>query len=438
MRNRSNKAGTRVGPASDRPLVSRSRLDNGLRVITESMPGVPSVTVGIWVENGSRYETPEQAGISHYLEHLFFKGTQSRTAAQIAEEIDAVGGVLNAFTGKEYTCYYAKVLSEHLPIAEDILADIFSQSRLDPEEIERERSVVVQEILQVEDTPDDYVHELFNLKFWPNHPLSYPVCGRVETVQRFGQVDFLDFISARYRPDRLIIAAAGNLKHERLVDWATKRFGGLQGQAVISDGQPPVASRSVFCHPKALEQVHLCLGAPGIPQAAEERYAAYLFNTALGGGMSSRLFQEIREKRGRAYSVYSFLSSYLDAGYLGIYVGTSAEWVEEVISVVLAELKAIRQDGLRAEELARVKQQLKGNLLLGLETSDSRMSRIAKNEIYFGTDIPPAEVAARIDATTNDQILQLAQALLRPEAMAITMLGDLKGHTVGEDLLNAA
>jgi predicted Zn-dependent peptidase len=422
----------------DHPLVSRSCLDNGVRIISERMPGVPSVTVGIWVENGSRYEMPAQAGISHYLEHLFFKGTARRTAAQIAEAVDAVGGVLNAFTGKEYTCYYAKVLAEHLPIAEDILADIFLHSRFDPDEIERERSVVVQEILQVEDTPDDYVHELFNLKFWPEHPLSYPVCGRVATVQRFERQDFLDFVVARYRPDRLIITAAGNLEHDSLVEWAASQFGELQGRAGLTDGPPPVANRSVFLCEKALEQVHLCLGTTGIPQAAEERYAAYLLNTALGGGMSSRLFQEVREKRGRAYSVYSFLSSYLDAGYVGIYVGTSAEWVEEVVAIILAELKAIKRDGLRPNELARVKNQLKGNLLLGLETSDNRMSRIAKNEIYFGTDIPPARVAARIDATTNDEIVQLAQQLLRPEAMAVIMLGDLKGRTVGEELLNAA
>jgi predicted Zn-dependent peptidase len=423
---------------TDHALVSRSCLDNGVRVITEGMPGVPSVTVGVWVENGSRYELRDQAGISHYLEHLFFKGTERRTAAQIAEEVDAVGGIINAFTGKEYTCYYAKVLAEHLPVAQDILADILLHSRFDPNEIERERSVVVQEILQVEDTPDDYVHELFNLKFWPEHPLSFPVCGRVETVRTFGQRDFLDFIAARYRPDRLIIAAAGNLAHDRLVEWATEQFGGLQGHAERTDGHPPVASRSVCYVEKALEQVHLCLGTPGIPQSAEQRYAAYLLNTALGGGMSSRLFQEVREKRGRAYSVYSFLSSYLDAGYVGIYVGTSAEWVEEVVGIILTELNALKKEGLRADELSRVKNQLKGNLLLGLETSDNRMSRIAKNEIYFGIDIPPAEVAARIDATTNDEIVQLAGQLLRPETMAITMLGDMKGRTVGEDLLNAA
>ena len=421
---------------TDRPLVSCSRLDNGVRVISERMPGVPSVTVGIWVENGSRYELPQQAGISHYLEHLFFKGTERRTAAQIAEEVDAVGGVLNAFTGKEYTCYYAKVLAEHLPVAEDILADIFLHSRFDPEEIERERSVVVQEILQVEDTPDDYVHELFNLKFWPEHPLSFPVCGRVETVQRFSQSDFLNFVAARYRPDRLIIAAAGNLEHRRVVDWAAQQFGALQGRADIIDGQPPVARRGVFYLEKGLEQMHLCLGTPGVSQSADERYAAYLLNTALGGGMSSRLFQEVREKRGRAYSVYSFLSSYLDGGYLGIYVGTSLEWVQEVVSIILAELKALKQQGLRPDELTRVKNQLKGNLLLGLETSDNRMSRIAKNEIYFGTDIPPEVVGARIDATSNDEIVQLAANLLRAEAMAITMLGDLKGRSVGEELLN--
>ena len=423
---------------SDHPMVSRTQLGNGVRVITERMPGVPSVTLGIWVENGSRYEQRDQAGISHYLEHLFFKGTKRRTAAQIAEEFDAVGGVLNAFTGKEYTCYYGKVLAEHLPVAEDILADIFLHSVFDPEEIERERTVILQEISQVEDTPDDYVHDLFNLKFWPEHPLSFPVCGNTATVGRFGQRDFLDFIGARYRPDRLIIAAAGNLDHAHIVEWATREFTSLQGRAAAIDGRPPVASRTVFHLEKALEQVHLCLGTPGVSQPAAERYAAYLLNTALGGGMSSRLFQEVREKRGRAYSVYSFLSSYLDAGYLGIYVGTSAEWVEEVVTIILSELKGLKREGLRPVEIARVKNQLKGNLLLGLETSDNRMSRIAKNEIYFGIDVTPQEVAARIDATTNDEIIALAHRLLRPEAMAITLLGDLKGRTVGDELLSAA
>jgi len=422
----------------DRPKVQRTQLDNGLRVITEAMPGVPSVTLGIWVENGSRFERAEQAGISHYLEHLFFKGTQRRTAAQIAEEFDAVGGVLNAFTGKEYTCYYGKVLAEHLPVAEDILADIFLHSNFDPEEIERERTVVLQEIMQVEDTPDDYVHDLFNLRYWPGHPLSFPVCGRVETVQGFAQRDFLDFIAARYRPDRVIISAAGNLEHARIVEWAQREFGGLHGRAEVISAQAPVAQRLVDCIEKSLEQVHVCMGTPGISQTSEERYAAYLLNTALGGGMSSRLFQEVREKRGRAYTVYSFLSSYRDAGYLGIYVGTSAEWVREVVAIILAELKQLARDGLRPAELARVKNQLKGNMLLGLETSDNRMSRIAKNEIYFGADLTPQEVARRIDAATPDEIIALAQRLFRTDEMAITLLGDLKGQPVGDELLSAA
>ncbi len=420
------------------PQVLRSELPNGLRVITEPMPGVASVTVGLWVQNGSRYETCEQAGISHFLEHLFFKGTARRTAAQIAEEFDAIGGVLNAFTGKEYTCYYAKALAEHLPVAQDILADIFLHSRFDPDEIARERTVVLQEIMQVEDTPDDYVHDLFNLRFWPRHPLSFPVCGRLETVERFTQADFTTFVANRYRPDRIIMSAAGNVTHERMVDWAAEAFGDLTGRAAVVDGSPPVPCRNVAHVEKALEQVHICLGTPGVSQVSEDRFAAYLLNTAIGGGMSSRLFQEVREKRGRAYSVYSFLSSYQDAGYLGIYVGTSAEWAEEVVTLILGELRKVRRDGLRPEELARVKNQLKGNLLLGLETTDSRMSRIAKNELYHGVDVPPQVIAARIDATEAGAITALAEQLLRPEAVAITVLGDLKGRSIGEDWIDAA
>src|SRR5439155_1110089 len=288
-----------------------TRLPNGVRVLSERLPDLTSATVGIWVENGSRYERAEQAGISHFLEHLFFKGTARRTAAQIAQEIDAVGGVLNAFTGKEYTCYYAKVLREHLPLALDLLADIFTQSTFAAEEIERERSVIVQEISQVEDTPDDYVHELFNLAFWPGHPLSRPIAGTAETVSRLERDDFL--------------------------------------------------------------------------------------------------------------------SSYCDAGYAGVYVGTGAEWTREVVEVIRDELGRVTRDGLTPDELLRAKNQMKGSLLLGLETSDSRMSRIAKNEIYFGRDVPLEEVAAGIDAVTNDDVLRVSRRLFRPDALALTVLGDLKG-----------
>jgi len=412
-----------------------TRLANGVRVLSEPLPDLTSTTVGIWVENGSRYERAEQAGISHFLEHLFFKGTARRTAAQIAQEIDAVGGVLNAFTGKEYTCYYAKVLREHLPLALDLLADIFTQSTFAAEEIERERSVIVQEISQVEDTPDDYVHELFNLAFWPGHPLSRPIAGTAETVSRLGREDFLRFLEARYRPDRVLIAAAGALTHDALLAVADRQFGALTGSAAGVDGGPPEPRAGVSVHEKRLEQVHLCLGSPGIAQTDADRYPAHVVNLALGGGMSSRLFQEIRERRGKAYTVYSFLSSYCDAGYTGVYVGTSAEWAREVVEVIRDELGRVTRDGLAPDELLRAKNQMKGSLLLGLETSDSRMSRIAKNEIYFGRDVPLEEVAAGIDAVTNDDVLRVSRRLFRPDALALTVLGDLKGHALGDEVL---
>jgi len=418
-------------------MVRRSELPNGIRIVSEHMPGVPSVTVGIWVESGSRFEPRRLGGISHFLEHLLFKGTARRSAAQIAEEMDAVGGVLNAFTGKEYTCYYARVLSEHAELATDLLADLFLNSRLDPAEIDRERTVVLQEISQSEDTPDDYIHDLFNLRYWPDHPLSFPVAGTNETVQGLQRADFIDFLSTRYRPDRLIIAAAGDITHEALERWVQRDFGHLSGTAVPVDGVAPQPARGIFAVEKPLEQVHVCLGIPGVAQDAEERFPAYLLNTALGGGMSSRLFQEIRENRGHAYAVYSFLCSFRDAGYIGIYVGTSPEWVQDVIGVIATELRAVGREGLRPDELARVKNQLKGNMLLGLETSDSRMSRVAKNEIYFKRDFPLAEIAARIDATSNDEIIALAQRLVRPEATAVALLGDLEGHRVDESVLAA-
>jgi predicted Zn-dependent peptidase len=403
-------------------MVRRSELSNGLRVLSEPMPGVSSTTVGIWVENGSRFENRQQGGISHFLEHLLFKGTARRTAAQIAEEMDAVGGVLNAFTGKEYTCYYARVLAEHFDLAADILADLFLNSTFDPEEIERERTVVLQEISQGEDNPD--------------HPLSFPICGTSETVSSFQRDDFLSFLAERYRPDRIVVAAAGDIRHEALEEWGQNAFGSMQGKADGTGDAAPKEQKGVFAVEKPLEQVHLCLGVPGIRQTAPERFAAHLLNTALGGGMSSRLFQEIRERRGRAYSVYSFLSSYADAGYLGVYVGTSSEFIEEVVQVILTELRSLAEAGLRPDELARAKNQLKGSMLLGLETSDARMSRLAKSELFFRRDISPSEIAAHIDATSNDEILQLAEQLFCPDRTAVALLGNFDGMRPDDSILS--
>ncbi len=411
-------------------MFTKTVLDNGIRILSEEMPSTRSVSLGIWVENGSRHELRHQNGISHFIEHLLFKGTEQRSAARIAEEMDAVGGVLNAFTAKEYTCYYAKVLDENLPLAIDLLTDIFLHSVFDREEIERERSVILQEISQSEDTPDDHVHDLFNLDFFRDHPLGRPICGAAATVRDFRREDFLRFVQERYLPGRVIVAAAGHLRHGDLVREMEKKLGKIQNsnceiRNAELDNSPTLRS-GIFQHAKPLEQVHLCLGVAGIHQAHPMRYAAYILNTILGGGMSSRLFQEIREKRGKAYSVYSFLSAYKDVGYLGVYAGTSPEGAEEVVDLILKEMRRLAAGEIGEEEIERTKSQLTGGMILGLETSDSWMSHITKNEIYFGKDISLEDISRGIRSVSRDDIVELAGAIIRPAGMALTLLGDIE------------
>lgn len=407
-------------------MFSKTVLDNGIRILSKEISSTRSVTLGIWVENGSRHETRKQSGISHFIEHLLFKGTERRSATRIAEEIDAVGGVLNAFTGKETTCYYTKVLDENLPLAVDLLSDIFLHSNFDPEEINRERSVVLQEICQVEDNPDDYVHELFSLDFFGDHPLGRPICGEVPTVTGFQREEFLDFIHQRYLPGRVLIVGAGNLRHDDLVARAERDFSSIKKRPLREKSVSPKFHSGIFKHFKSLEQVHICLGVVGIHQDHQQRYCAYVLNTILGGGMSSRLFQEIREKRGRVYSIYSFLSSYRDVGYLGIYAGTKDEWVEEVVDLIIAEMRHMTQGKIGAEEVARAKSQLVGSTLLGLESSNSWMSHIARGEIYFGKAIALEEIAAGVRAVTKEDVIKLASEILRPEGVALTLLGDIE------------
>ena len=410
-------------------MFAKSILDNGIRVVSQEMHDHRSVSLGIWVENGSRHESAPQNGISHFIEHLLFKGTERRSAAEIAEEMDAVGGVINAFTSKEQTCYYAKVLDENLPLAIDLLTDIFLHSSFDPDEIERERSVILQEISQAEDTPDDYVHDLFSIDFFKDHPIARPICGRLDTVNSFQRAEIVDFFKTRYRPRRVIVAAAGNLRHDQLVAEMTERLGmvgdGSEPVAAILEGErKPAMSSGVYPHSKDLEQVHLCLGMAGVAQADPLRYPAYVLNTLLGGGMSSRLFQEIREKRGKAYSVYSFSSSYKDVGYLGVYAGTSVESAEEVVDLVVKELRKLAAGEITDEELNRTRGQLVGSMMLGLESSDSWMSHIARNEIYFGKAVTTEEICQQIRAVTRDQVIDLADSLFHPEEMTLTLLGN--------------
>src|SRR6266403_1290325 len=413
-------------------MFSKTVLDNGIRIVSHEMPEHRSVSLGIWVENGSRHESEAENGLSHFIEHLLFKGTARRSAAQIAEEMDAVGGVLNAFTSKEHTCYYAKVLDENLPLAMDLLTDIFLHSSFDAEEIERERSVILQEISQAEDTPDDYVHDLFNLDFFKNHPIGRPICGSGETVNTFQREDIVGFFKSRYRPRRVIVSTAGNFRHQALVEEMAARLGSVldgdrQDGALSANGEPtPEMGSGVFPHAKSLEQVHLCLGVAGISQAHPKRYVAYVLNTLLGGGMSSRLFQEIREKRGKAYSVYSFSSSYKDVGYLGVYAGTSVEWVEEVVELILKELKHLSAGNIKDEEIRRTQGQLVGSMMLGLESTDSWMSHIARNEIYFGEPITTDEICRGICAVSREAVVDLASTLFSSQGMALSLLGDFK------------
>jgi predicted Zn-dependent peptidase len=409
--------------------MQKTVLDNGIRVVSHEMPDNRSVSLGIWVENGSRHESEAENGISHFIEHLLFKGTERRTAAQIAEEMDAVGGVINAFTSKENTCYYAKVLDENLPLAVDLLSDIFLHSSFDAEEIERERTVILQEISQTEDTPDDYVHDLFNLDFFQNHPIGWPICGRQQTVNSFCRQDIVDFFKTRYRPDRVVVAAAGNLNHAALVEEMAARLGSISNadrgkMPEIRGDSVPEMTRGVYPHVKSLEQVHLCLGMAGIHQTHPKRYVGYVLNTLLGGGMSSRLFQEIREKRGKAYSVYSFASAYKDVGYFGVYAGTSLDSTEEVVELIAKELIKLAAGEITDTELQRTQGQLVGSTMLGLESSDSWMSHIARNEIYFGQPVSTEEICQRIRAVTRVDVVELARELFQTDGMTLTLLGD--------------
>jgi predicted Zn-dependent peptidase len=408
--------------------IEKSELANGIRVLSEDIPGISSLAIGLWVEHGSRDETSAQNGLSHFIEHLFFKGTASRSAAQIAEEIDAVGGILNADTDREFTSYYAKVLCEQAPLAIDLLADIFLASRFDADDIVREREVVLEEIAEIDDTPDDLVHDLFHQEYWHDHPLGAPVCGTPATVSGFDRDACLALLAARYRPDRLIVTAAGRVEHAALLDDIATRFGHLEGRVTVVREPAPAATPGVTVYERKLEQVQLCIGTGGVAVGDPARDAVAVLNAALGDSPSSRLFQEIRERRGRAYSIDSFVSAYRDTGYIGIAAGTRARWVREVVDVVLAELLRLRREGLPAAELARAKGKLKGTLLLALETSDQRMERLALNELYFGRTVTPEEIARRIDAVANDDIVAAAERLFVPDACALVLLGDLRGE----------
>jgi predicted Zn-dependent peptidase len=417
------------------PIV-RDVLDNGLRILTERMTQVRSISVGVWLTRGSRHENAERSGIAHFVEHMLFKGTATRSAEDIAQAIDSIGGQLDAFTAKEYASYYIKVLDEHLPLALDILSDIVRNPAFGPEDVEREKRVVVEEIKMVEDTPDDLVHEIFTQGFWENHPLGRPILGTRETVESFTSDLLRSYFAGAYTAPNLIISAVGNLEHARVRDLVAEKFGSLGSTGEAAGEQAPTVVPKVLIRTKELEQSHLCLGASSYPQNHDDRYASYVLNTLLGGSMSSRLFQNVREKRGLAYAVFSGLSAYRDAGSFTIYAGCANEAVGEVIDLVVEELRTVKQSPVPQVELQRSKDHLKGSLMLSLENTASRMSHLARQEIYFDRQFSLDETLQGIERVTPDDVQRVAVDLFRNGALSATVLGNVNGLQLSRKRLN--
>jgi predicted Zn-dependent peptidase len=415
-------------------MVVRDVLDSGLRLITERMPQVRSVTIGVWLTRGSRHETDERSGIAHFVEHMLFKGTATRSAEDIAQAIDSIGGQLDAFTAKEYASYYIKVLDEHVPLAVDLLSDIVMRPAFVPEEIEREKKVILEEIKMVEDTPDDLVHELFTQHFWEGHPLGRPILGSKETVESFTEGSLRAYFREAYVAPNMIVSAAGNLEHAAVRDLVVRAFADLPASGASLKEQPPKVVPQVITRTKDLEQSHVCMGTDSFPQRHDDRYVSYILNTILGGSMSSRLFQNVREKRGLAYSVFSGLSAYRDAGNITIYAGCAAEAVEEVIDLCVEELRVMKRDQMPVAELTRAKDHLKGSLMLSLENTASRMSHLARQEIYFDRHFGLDETLAGVQRVTVADVQRVASELFANGSLAATVLGPLKPDVSRERL----
>ena len=412
-------------------------LGNGVRVITEAMPHVRSVSVGVWIGSGSRRESSELNGISHFIEHMLFKGTTSRSAEDIARSVDSIGGNLDAFTAKELVCFNTKVLDQHLSQAFDVLADLVLHPMFRAEDIEKEKGVILEEIKMEEDSPDYLVHEIFSSNFWKDHPIGKPILGTPQSVKRFDHGMIQAYYQAVYVPANLIVTAAGNLTHDRLVTLVREHFETLPpGQALAPDTIPGTHARIALRNKKALEQVHLCLGVPSYPLPHEERFACYVLNTLLGGGMSSRLFQNIRERQGLAYAVFSELSPYRDTGCLSIYAGTSVESARKVVESITKEFRQLKEQTVNDEELRRAKDHLKGSLMLSLESTGSRMSNLARQEMYFCHFFSLDALVESIEAVTAEDVQRIAQTFFDPKQIALTILGNLENLKIGrEDLV---
>jgi predicted Zn-dependent peptidase len=406
--------------------IETTQLANGVRVVTEQMDHVRSVSLGIWIGTGSRRETPDENGICHFIEHMVFKGTTHRSAEDIARSVDSIGGGLDAFTSKEMVSYNTKVLDEHLPIAFDVLADMVRNPLFRDEDIEKEKGVILEELKMEVDNPEYLLHEIFSSNFWKDHPIGKPILGTKDTVQKFHRGMLDDYFRRIYSPGNILITAAGNLKHQHLVDLTREHFDDLPVNGTLTPDKKPTAhARLVFRNKTSLEQTHLYMGVPSYPMPHESRFACYVLNTVLGGGMSSRLFQNIREKQGLAYAVYSELSMYSDTGCMAIYAGTSVETAGKVVECVVHELAELKQNLVPAEELRRAKDHLKGSFVLGLESTSSRMMNLARQELYYKRFFTIDEMLERIEEVGAEQVQHIAREFFDPKNITLAMLGNL-------------
>ena len=416
--------------------ISREALPNGLTIITEEMQHIRSVSIGIWIKSGSRDEDPQWNGISHFVEHMVFKGTKSRTAEDIARQVDSIGGNMDAFTAKECICFNVKVLDEHLPIAMDVLSDLVLNPIFDVKDIGRERGVILEEIKMDEDNPDYLVHEIFTQNFWKDHPLGKPILGTKDTVKRFEQPILFDYYGERFTPGNLVVCAAGHVDHRQFADLVVEKFQDLTPRSNGYHTAPPkINPRIIMRNKKALEQVQICVGTPAYPLAHPKRYGSYILNTVLGGGMSSRLFQNVRERQGLVYAIYSDLNPYRDTGCLSIYAGTSRESAPKVVGSIVAELRRFKNEPVPEDELRRAKDQLKGSLMLSLESSTARMSNLARQEMYFDHFFGLDELIEKIESVTAEDVRATAEEFFRQEMLAVTVLGNLNGLKISRDQL---
>ena len=402
---------------------ARTTLDSGATVVTETMTEVRSASVGFWFDVGARDEPDNLAGTSHFLEHLLFKGTGKRSAKDIADEFDAVGGDINAFTGKEYTCYYSRVISDDLPMALDVLSDMILNSKIDPKEFDSERNVILEEIAMHEDAPDELVHDLFYRKMFEGHPLGRPVLGFNETIGKVSRDEVADYWRDRYAPVNLVVAAAGNLDHDYLVQRVDELFAHQDGARTSRTGPAPEARIAVNVHKRPTEQAHIVLGTEGLARGHEDRHALGLLDTILGGGMSSRLFQEVREKRGLAYSVYSYRALFADTGTFAIYAGTTPQNAETVIDIAMSEVDSIVKNGVTQAEFDRAKGHVRGSLVLASEDPGSRMNRLGKQQLTTGEILSIDELIERFDRIQMDDVARVADMVLGSGRFQVTVVG---------------